>query len=100
MEGIVEEEEIPTGNSVVITHIVTDADIMSLGLLTVKYDEEQLRRCGNKTNQYRFKVTFGVTPTTMCRIYEDLQTSTAEDTSTSPPQSMLGECSLLLFLSR
>jgi hypothetical protein len=87
MEGNIEEEEIPAGNTG-LTHIVTDEEIMMLGLLTVKYDEEQLRRCGDKTNQYRFKVTFGVTPTTMCRIYEDLQTSTAEDTSTNPPRSM------------
>jgi hypothetical protein len=62
--------------------------MMSLGLLTVHYDEEQLRRCGDKTNQYRFKITFGVTPITMCTIYEDLQTSTAEDTNTNPPRSM------------
>ena len=87
MEGIIEEEEIPTGNSG-LTHVVADDEILRLGLLTVKYDEEQLRRCGDKTNQYRFKATFGVTPTTMCRIYEDLQTSTAEDTTTNPPRSM------------
>jgi ethanolamine ammonia-lyase large subunit len=33
MEGIIEEEEIPTGNSG-LTHIVTDVELMSLGLLT------------------------------------------------------------------
>jgi hypothetical protein len=88
MEGIIEEEEIPTGNSGLITHIVTDAEMTSLGLLTVHYDEEQLWRCGDKTNQYRFKITFGVTPITMLTIYEDLQTSTAEDTNTNPPRSM------------
>jgi hypothetical protein len=33
MEGTIEEEEIPTGNSG-LTHIVTDVEMMSLGLLT------------------------------------------------------------------
>ena len=58
-------------------HIIQEEEMMELGLLSVKYEEEQLKRCGIKTNQYRFKVTFGVSPRTMCRIYEDLQTSTA-----------------------
>jgi hypothetical protein len=65
-----------------------DVEIMSLGLLTAKYDEEQLWRCCDKTNQYQFKITFGVTPRTIFRIYKDLQTSTAEDKSTNPPRSM------------
>lgn len=69
-------------------HIIQEEEMMELGLLSVKYEEEQLKRCGIKTNQYRFKVTFGVSPTTMCRIYEDLQTSTAEDTDTNPPRPM------------
>ena len=69
-------------------HIIQEEEMMELGLLSVKYEEEQLKRCGIKTNQYRFKVTFGVSPTTMCRIYEDLQTSTAEDTDTNSPQQM------------
>jgi hypothetical protein len=33
MEGIIEEEGIPTGNSG-LTHIITDVEMMSLGLLT------------------------------------------------------------------
>ena len=70
------------------THIIQEEEMMDLGLLSVKYEEEQLKRCGIKTNQHRFKVTFGVSPTTMCRIYEDLQTSTAEDTETNPPRPM------------
>ena len=69
-------------------HIIQGEEMMELGLLSIKYDEDQLKRCGMKTNQYRFKVMCGVLPTTMCRIYEDLQTSTAEDTDTNPPRPM------------
>ena len=69
-------------------YIIQEEEMMELGLLSVKYEEEQLKRCGIKINQYQFKVTFGVLPTTMCRIYEDFQTLTVEDTDTSPPQPM------------
>ena len=77
-------------------HIIQEEEMMELGLLSVKYEEEQLKRCGIKTNQYRFKVTFGVSPTTMCRIYEDLQTSTAEDQCVSKDQESIfnGFCEL------
>ena len=74
--------------SISAIHIIKEEEMMELRLLSVKYEEEQLKRCIIKTNQYRFKVTFGVSPTTMCRIYEDLQTSTAEDTDTNPPRPM------------
>ena len=58
-------------------HIIQEEEMMELGILSVKYEEEQLKRCGIKTNQYQFKVMFGVSPTTMCRIYKDLHSSTA-----------------------
>ena len=69
-------------------HIIQEEEMIELGLLSVKYNKDQLKRCRIKTNQYWFKVTFGVLLTTMCRIYKDLQTSTAENTDTNPPQPM------------
>ena len=69
-------------------YIIQEEEMMKLRLLSVKYDKDQLKRCGIKTNQYLFKVTFDVLPTTICRIYDNLQTSTAEDTDTNPSQPM------------
>ena len=57
-------------------HIIQEEEMMELGLLSVKYEEEQLKRCGIKTNQYRFKVTFGVSPTIMCRRHRYKPTTT------------------------
>jgi hypothetical protein len=91
MEGHVIEDEYPSWMNIEnsqVTHIVTPEDMLKEGLLTVKYDEKQLQRCCDETNQGRFKDSFGVLPATICKIYEDLQNSNAEDKSTNPPRSM------------
>ena len=68
-------------------HVVTAAEMLQEGLLSVKYNENMLNRCSNKANNFRFNSTFGVTPETLCEIYRDLQVSDAEDNS-NPPKSM------------
>ena len=62
--------------------------MMELGLLSVKCNKEELNECEIKTNCYQCKVMFGVLPTTMCSIYQDLQTSTTEETDINQPQPM------------
>jgi hypothetical protein len=55
MEGIIEEEEIPTGNSR-LTHIVTDVEMMSLVLLkTGKNDMQIFTGAGLKARLLQLK---------------------------------------------
>ena len=69
-------------------HIVTPNSILKKGLEVVRYDAKMLRRCRDKTNLRRFKSSFGVSPETMCRIYEDIQSTDLIDTSKTPPEPM------------
>ena len=71
-----------------ITHIVTDYEILSIGLVIGGYSDAQIQRCGADTKQYRFKITHGISLLTMCVIYEDLQQSNAVDNTTNPSRPM------------
>ena len=69
-------------------HIVTPNSMLKKGLEVVRYNAKILRRCRDKTNLRRFKSSFGVSPETMCRIYEDIQSTDLIDTSKTPPEPM------------
>ena len=69
-------------------HIVTPNPILKKGLEVFRYDAKMLRRCRDKTNLRRFKSSFGVSPETMCRVYEDIQSTNLIDTSKTPPEPM------------
>ena len=71
-----------------VTHIVTPDEILVIGLHVGGYSEKQIEKSKLATNNYRFKITYGVTQLTLVTIYEDLQKTTAEDTTTNPPQWM------------
>ena len=71
-----------------ITHVVTVDEMFHIGLMVGGYTEKQVKRCGKKTNQYWFKITYGVSPKTMCTMYEDIQTSDAQDKTKNPPRLM------------
>ena len=67
-----------------VTHILTEEEMLIEGLNTL-FSKEKIERCSESTNQKRFNSGFGASPAVICAIYEDLQKSTAQDTSVDPP---------------
>ena len=86
MVGVYQEDD--DGNDLRVTHVLTKYEMLNEGLLLANYSEQKIGKCGETTNHCRFINKFGVSPTVMCNIYNDLQCSTAEDMSVNPPQSM------------
>ena len=70
-----------------VTHVLTEEEMLIEGLNT-SFSEKKQERCSESTNQKRFNSRFGASPAVICTIYEDLQKSTAQDTSVNPPRSM------------
>jgi hypothetical protein len=71
-----------------VTHILTVDEMLIEGLILANFSEQQIERRSKKTNLGRFNSKFGASPAVVCTIYEDLQKTTAEDTSVQPHRSM------------
>ena len=55
-------------NDEVVTHTVAENEMFNSGLLLAGYTKQQLQRCKQKTNRYRFNATFGASPAVLCTI--------------------------------
>ena len=54
-------------------HILTDVDILSVGLSYVGYDTKRQIRCNLERNMKRFKSFYGPDPTTIAHFFKDLR---------------------------
>ena len=59
-----------------INHFITPAEMMKIGIITRGYTRRRIKRCKGKTNVFRFKHHFEVSPCTAVWVYTDLQTTT------------------------
>ena len=85
---VVEADDNDLLNDVLVTHILTELEMLTEGLLLANYSKQQMQRCGERTNRSRFNSKFGASPAVICTIYEDLQKSSAKDTNINPPRLM------------
>ena len=60
-------------------HIVMVAEMQQIGLQLLGYSDQQLIRGEDNENGKRFKSAFGASPSVLCSVYEDLQTSDIVD---------------------
>ncbi|CAJ1956085.1 unnamed protein product [Cylindrotheca closterium] len=56
-----------------INHLVTPSEMMESGLALKGYSERRIKRAKGKTNVFRFKHHFGVSPCTAVWVYTDMQ---------------------------
>ena len=63
----------------VINHMLSPNEMLNKALILRGYTARRLRRVKPKTNVYRFKHHFGVSPCTAARVYSDLQSTADED---------------------
>ena len=80
--------EFDNENDSLVTHILTLDKMLIEGLILANFSKQQIQRRSKKTNLSQFNSKFGTSRAVACTIYEDLQTTTAEDTSVQPHQSM------------
>ena len=71
-----------------VSHILTEDEVLVTGLLFADFDEQQIHRCSDRTNRTRFNSKYGASPTVICTLYEDLQKSSAVDRSVVPHRIM------------
>jgi hypothetical protein len=56
-----------------VTHIYTISEILRIGLLTVHITKKRIKKSKNSRNVARFKAHFGVPPSVVAAVFEDLQ---------------------------
>ena len=63
----------------VINHMLSPNEMLNKALILRGYTARRLRRVKPKTNVFRFKHHFGVSPCTAARVYSDLQSTADEE---------------------